>query len=91
MLLQRFHEAWEHLEGTGATLGEDSGEGGGESRGAQWGAQWGLRFFWVPGPAVGWGCCVCQWAARPVLAAHGCRSLALRRLPHRQRWGFCTT
>ena len=32
MLLQRFHEAWDRLEGTGATLGEDSGEEGGESR-----------------------------------------------------------
>ena len=43
LLLQRFHEAWERLEGTGAALGEDSGEGGGESRGAQWGAQWGAQ------------------------------------------------
>ena len=31
-LLQRFHEAWDRLEGIGATLGEDGGEGGGESR-----------------------------------------------------------
>ena len=30
-LLQRFHEAWDRLEGIGATLGEDGGEGGGES------------------------------------------------------------
>ena len=43
LLLQCFYEAWERLEGTGATLGEDSGEGGGESRGAQWGAQWGAQ------------------------------------------------
>ena len=25
----------------------------------------GPRIFWAPGPAVGPGCCVCQWAARP--------------------------
>ena len=25
LLSQRFHEAWDRLEGTGATLGEDSG------------------------------------------------------------------
>ena len=44
LLLQRFHEAWERLEGTGATLGEDSGEGGGESLGARWGPQWGAQW-----------------------------------------------
>ena len=33
-LLQRFHEAWDRLEGIGATLGEDGGEGGGESPGS---------------------------------------------------------
>lgn len=31
LLSQRFHEAWDRLEGIGATLGEDGGEGGGES------------------------------------------------------------
>ena len=60
-LLQRFHEAWDRLEGIGATLGEDGGEGCGESP--------------VIGHYVllcGAGCCLWargfsghQWAARP--------------------------
>ena len=84
LLLQRFHEAWERLEGTGATLGGDSGEGGGESRGGQWGGRWripgsavGAAGFLGAGPYCGVGllCVPVGGAARPSGSSGALRSL----------------
>ena len=53
LLLPRFHEAWDRLEGIGATLGEESGEGGGESPGSTVGAAVGSTVGAAVGGTVG--------------------------------------